>query len=248
MLLIFDRLYAKTRIDITSDIGSKMTLNIEINQKNNITTHVDFSYKGIKVDYGRLDARIIFLMIDAYHKYIDTKISTSHVSILSWERLRHIKSFGKLFRNVRKYRKVLERYQNLSSVNIFTLDRFQNKILARTIIELDADIITIIPRELLSTDSVNIYTTLHRANIRLANYLYLYPLIRIFAIIKAVKNLSRLISILLWISFSLIMLPPTMILKDYNYLFMIFNFVGIPAMLYKFIPKIVAFIIRRKLM
>lgn len=108
-------------------------------------------------------------MVDAYHQYISTKLSNGHLSILSRSRLKDIKLLGKLFRNILKISKGLERYRDLRAVNIFTFDKFQNKILARTTIELDADIITIINPELLNTNSVDIFMNLHRANVRLAN-------------------------------------------------------------------------------
>ena len=240
--------YPKASITIISDIGIKMTINIEINQKNNIATYIHFSYNNVSVHYGRLDARVLSLLVEAYHQYVNTKLSNSHVSILSRPRLKDIKSLGKLFRNILKISKVLERYQDLRAVNIFTLDKFQNKILARTTIELDADIITIIHPELLYTNSVDIFMNLHSANIRLANYLFLYPLTKTFAVIKAIKNIARIISMPLWIILSATIFPSKMISNDYHYLFMIFSFIGIPAILYKFIPKIMAFIIRRELM
>lgn len=241
--------YSKASITIISDIGIKMTVNIEINQKSNIATHIHFYYNNVEIHYRRLDARLLSLLVDAYHKYISTKLSNGHVSILSLSRLKDIKSLGKLFRNILKISKGLERYRDLRAVNIFTFDKFQNKILARTTIELDADIITIINPELLNTTSVDIFMNLHRANVRLANYLFLYPLTKSFAAIKTIKNIARIISIPLWIIiFNSAILPSKIISNDYNYLFMIFSFIGIPAILYNFIPKIMAFIIRRELM
>ena len=181
-----------------------MTINIEINQNNCIASHIHFSYNDVKVDYGTLDGRLLSLLVEAYHRYIDAKISNSQVSILSLPRLVDIKAIGKVLTNIRKIRKVIERYQNLRAIDMFTVDVFQNKILARTTVELDADILTIVHPDLLNVNQKDIFTNIHRANVRLTNYLFLYPLKRIFTVIKSLVNIARLVSMSLWIIFSAI--------------------------------------------
>ena len=150
-------------------------------------------------------------------------LSARHQPILSWSSVRDIKSLVRLPVKIQKIEEVLKRYHDLRSVNLFTVDAFQNKILARTTIELDADIITIIPPELLIMNQPDLLMKLHSANICLANYLFLYPMTKIFVIVKTMKNILRVMSIPLWIVVSMIIFPSKIILNDY--LFTIINFV-----------------------
>ena len=149
---------------------------------------------------------------------------------------------------------MLRRYQDIRSINVFTIIKDashnqKNKILARTTIELDADIITIIPPELLlllNTKEVNFLFSLHSANIRLANYLFLYSIMRIFVIVKLTKNIFRILSIPVWIAFTIFIFPKGVGLF-YQFIFSIINFIGVPALLFKLVPKIMGYIIRKKL-
>lgn len=245
---IITNYYPNASITIISDTGVKMTVSIEIGQKNNIEAYIHFYYNNMTVHYQRLDAGLLSLLVDAYHQYINTKLSNSHVSILSRPRLKDIKSLRNMFRNILKISKLLERYQDLRAINICTSDKLQNKTLARTTIELDADVLTIIDPQLLNSNSVNIFMNLHSANVRLANYLFVYRLVKTFAVIKVIKNFARIISIPLWIIINGTILPSKILSADYQYLFMVFSLIGMPAILYKFIiPKIMAFVIRRQL-
>jgi hypothetical protein len=150
---------------------------------------------------------------------------------------------------------VLRRYHDIRSVNVFTIikddasyNQKNNKTLARTTIELDADIITIIPPELLllNTNELDFLFSLHSANIRLTNYLFLYPITKIFVVVKLTKNILRILSVPLWIAFSIFIFPNKLELF-YQYLFSIINFIGIPSLLFRLVPKIIGYIIRKKL-
>ena len=177
---IFTDYHPKTTVDIDTDIGIKMTITIEKDQKNNITSFVDFLYNGNRVHYEKLDTKLTSILIEGYHQYIKTKISKTQVSILPRLRLRDVKHIGKIIKSVRKIAHLVEHYQDLRAVNLFTFDNFQDKILARTTIELDADIVTIIQPELFNTNNIDNFTKLHSGNTILANYLFLYPLTRVF--------------------------------------------------------------------
>jgi hypothetical protein len=254
--LITDYDNPKANITFTSDVGIKMDINIEIDKKNDVLTFVDFYYNNTKIYYRNLDPRQLTLLIDGYKQHVAklAKDKSAAAFTLSWSTLKDPKSLIKIFTKITKIRKVLRRYHDIRSVNVLTIikddasyNQNNNKILARTTIELDADIITIIPPELLlTTNEAAFLFSLHRANIHLANYLFLYPITKIFVVVKLTKNILRILSVPLWIAFSIFIFPKALF-TDYNYIFSIINFIGVPALLIRLVPKIIGYIIRNKL-
>ena len=240
-------------VTFTSDVGIKIDINIEIDKKHDVLTYIDFYYNNTKIYYGNLDPRQFALLVDGYRQHVTKLAKDKSVAItLSWSILKDPKSLIKIFTKITKIKKVLRRYQYIRSVNVFTIIKDashnqKNKILARTTIELDADIITIIPPELLlNTNEIDFLFSLHSANIRLANYLFLYPIMKIFVVIKLTKNILRILSIPLWIAFSISIFPKGLGLF-YEYIFSIINFIGVPTLLFILVPKIIGYIIRNRL-
>jgi hypothetical protein len=139
-------------------------------------------------------------------------------------------------------------------MNLFTIYGYgsDNDFLARTPIELDADIVTIIPQHLLNLSQREVFVNLHKTNVTLANYLYLYPVIRVFKFIQYFKSLIRIASVPAWIILSVIFFPQSLNSSPDKYLYYsiysIVNFLGIPALLLKFIPKVIGYIIKREMM
>jgi hypothetical protein len=234
-----------------------MDINIEIDKKNDVLTYVDFYYNNTKIHYGNLDPRQLTLLVDGYKRHV-TKLAKDRSAAaitLSWSTLKDPKSLIKIFTKITKIKKVLRRYHDIRSVNVFTIikddvshNQKNNKILARTTIELDADIITIVPPELLlvNTNEADFLFSLHSANIHLANYLFLYPITKIFVVVKLTKNVLRILSVPLWIAFSIFIFPKE-VAAFYQYIFSIINFIGIPALLFRLVPKIMGHVIRNKL-
>lgn len=239
----------RTKVTFASDIGIKMEVDIKIDRKNDILMHIDFYYKNAKIHYRKLDKRQLTLLINAYREYIIEFASKRSDITFSWSLLKDPKSLAKVFTKITKIRKVLQRYQDIHSLNIFTIlmgvsagDPPQDYIIARTALELDADIITIIPPELLlNTNETEFLMDLHSANVHLANYLFLYPLTRIFLAVKLIKNILRIISIPLWIVLSIIIFPKVIT----DYIFSVINFLGIPILLFRLVPKVTGLVVRK---
>jgi hypothetical protein len=76
--------------------------------------------------------------------------------------------------------------------------------------------------------------------------LFLYPIMKIFVVIKLTKNILRILSIPLWIAFSISIFPKGLGLF-YEYIFSIINFIGVPTLLFILVPKIIGYIIRNRL-
>jgi hypothetical protein len=241
------------KVTFTSDIGTKMEVDVKIDQKNDVLIRINFYYKNVKIHYGKLDRRQLTILVNAYREYnIEVAKKRAHVDF-SWSLLKNPRLLAEIFTKITKVRNVLQRYSNIRSANVFTIimdvsvKHFrQDYILARTALELDADIITIIPPELLSqkADEISFLMNLHTTNVILANYLFLYPLTKIFAAVKLTKNLLRILSIPLWIALSAIIFSKSI---TTDYVLLVINFLGVPALLYKLVPKIISLLVRSKL-
>jgi hypothetical protein len=237
----------------TTDIGTKMEVDVKIDQNNDVLMHIDFYYEGAKIHYRKLDMRQLTILVNAYREYIIEVVKKRSQITFSWPLLKNPKLIAGIFTKITKVRKILRRYSNIRSVNVFTIfmdvsaQHFQrNYIMARTALELDADILTIIPPELLlqNTDEIKFLMNLHTTNVSLANYLFLYPLTKIFVAVKLVKNMLRILFIPIWIILSLIIFPKSIIT---DYIFLVINFLGVPVLLFKLVPKVIGLVVRSKL-
>ena len=113
--------------------------------------------------------------------------------------------------------------------------------MARTTIELDADIITIIPKDLLIDNNSNnhkLLLNLHKCNIHLSNYLFLYPLFRIIIAIKTVKYALSLLPAPIYVILYSILSGKTISESTlYELIAFITSSICIPAILFRVISK-----------
>ena len=84
-------------------------------------------------------------------------------------------------------------------MKVYTVDGSENKVIARTTIGLDADVMTIISSDLLDVKRrKTILLRLHSSNIHLANYLFAYHVKKFCYDIRAVSKIIRAISLALF--------------------------------------------------
>ena len=112
--------------------------------------------------------------------------------------------------------------------------------------------------ELIGISTKNGLLNLHSINVLLANYIFMYRVSKFFSIIKTMTNMTRITSILLWIistaipfyssQQSVLSASLNNLNLFYTVLYPILNFIGIPALLFKFIPKIIGYIIRYRIL
>ncbi len=152
----------------------------------------------------------------------------------------------------------LSRYQYINSINIVSvhrhcLDKDNLSPIAKTVIELDADIVTILPKEFHGfgdqTDT-HLLLGIHSSNILLANHLFLYPLTRIIKLLKWLTGIARTVFTLLSLVPGLWGLWATLFLgkePNFSYILPILGFFGIPPMVYKIVPKILGYFLKKKL-
>jgi hypothetical protein len=259
----FDKIIAdelpNANVRITSDeFGLTMNINIEIEQNSNIfMARVDFFYKNLKIDFLKVDESILAFLINEYQLYV-TKLAKEKKQIPSTETWNR-KSISHTIKNIRRVRKIAQHlFQDLRSINVYTIHGLKGSVVARTTIELDADIITIMQPELIGISTKNSLLNLHSINVVLANYMFMYRISKFFSIIKTMTNMTRITSMLLWIMSTAIPFYSSQqsVLSAslnnlnlfYTVLYPLLNFIGIPALLFKFIPKVIGFIIRSRIL
>lgn len=140
-------------------------------------------------------------------------------------------------------------------MNVNATDGLRDIVFARTTIELDADIVTIIRPELTAymNNQKNIYLLLlHSYNLYLANHVFLHRINKFSSMLKTLTNTVKVISASIWLIPNL-----SYLLISSNHLFtgdlvgilvQIINLIGIPATLVWFIPKIVRYIVKYHVM
>src|SRR5690242_4862207 len=74
--------------------------------------------------------------------------------------------------DVKKLEEVYSFAEDLRKIDTYTIDAFSNSIIARTTIELDADVITILPQKISGDSKLALLLSLHNSNIYLTNQLF----------------------------------------------------------------------------
>ena len=138
-------------------------------------------------------------------------------------------------------------YQELHSINIFTCYRYKDKeeIIGRTTIELDADILTIIPAWLLRHEKVHLLCDLHMENVFLSNYLFLYPIQKLFAKARLLKESVGWILAQIWIGFSYANLDLNPYMDIVNSFFFTLDYMGIPILIIQIMPRIIGYFLKK---
>jgi hypothetical protein len=260
--------YSKTAVNIRSESGLIMKLIMEMDKKTKLTNFiasVDFFNESAKtVDVSQLSSDVVSDLLYKYKEYVikllkdkqQEKISPkSRVSDTTKATIKKIslKDFSKIKTTAQGL------FQDLRTMNVITVYSSKKIEVARTTIELDADIVTIIGLEIQQYTNVTktLLTHLHIYNTYLANHLFALKIKKFFLNIKSTVNIVRLISVPVWVIPNLLStvstLPSFSILTDDpNIMFVLglelFNVIGVPALLLKFIPRIIGYIIRHTIL
>lgn len=244
---------SKSDLTISSEFDLIMKVTIEIDQKNDFMIRVGFSKNGTKIDVDALEADAILDLIKKYRQYMNRLAENDE--ILSKGKIQNRKTVLIGLRNLNKIKKDAQSlFHELRRMNVYTIDEFKENILARTIIELDADIVTILTPEFSDMDKRRcVLMYLHNCNVYLANQLFARSIDKFFLKIRTIVNLVRIVSVALWLMPNLLSNSSILLSFDngINPIIMIvqlINLIGIPILLFKFTPKIIGYIIRYKLL
>ena len=255
----FDKIFEKdqpnAKVFVKNEFGLSMQINIEITQNNFFKISVKMLYKDIIIDFDSSHIKELSILINEYRKYAATlnEYNKKFLNSQSANLIRNIRSFVKALKDIKSITNLL-RYllKDTRSLNVYTVNELKNSILAKTTIELDADIITIVQPEILQANNRDICLRLHTANIYIANFLFLYPIQQLFSIVKKMKALLRTITPLLWVGLTLYPFIASgrinNIEESFNLLYIVMNTFGIPIILFKTMPRLTVLIIRKVLL
>jgi hypothetical protein len=242
------------------DLNTTMEISFEKDQSksNTINLTIKFFVNNKEVHYRYVSKEDLNIFAKSYRTYISTLIVTEkeQQKLFSIEKLKDLKKFIGKLKIILKRKEIINtinRYRNLSSINIVSyckIDNFKNyNSIARTIIELDADIITIISKDLDTTDKdVSNLLDIHLTNISLGNHIYLYPIKRIFTILQKVKDNAIIFGAPVVSNISFLPLHDSFISNPYNIeiicgLFSLF-YVSLSTGIIKLLPKVIKHLIK----
>jgi hypothetical protein len=277
---LISKYYPKANVTFTiSDLEIKMNVIFEMNppnkdrnkNTNEIVIAIKFYHKDKEIDYSDIHQSQFVELTTAYNQYVAILLKESiykyktSFSVNLTSILKAFKSLSKkfdLYSKLKEIRKILEQYKNLKAVDIYTNIKKGNQknndgnntTIARTTIELDADILTIIPKDLLIDDNTynNLLLNLHKSNVCFSNHLFLQPLFRIVIAIKTVKSIISLlpapITAPLYTTLYSFFTQTTPVYTNYEFSIpFIATSLGIPAILFKVISKYIFPLILNKL-
>ncbi len=244
-------LHART-IAISNEFGLGMIITIEINQKNEYMVRIDFFNKTTrnKIDVDTLQEDDLLDLITKYRLYVN-QLSENANSFSSKDTL-NIKSKLTSIKNVTKIKVIAQRlFQELRRMDVYTIDGPRDIVFARTTIELDADIVTIIRPELIAymnTQKNSYLVLLHTCNLYLANHLFVHRINKFSAMLKTLTDTVRIISISVWLipNLSYLLISSHHLISGdlVAILVQIINLIGIPAIMAGIIPKIIGYIVK----
>jgi hypothetical protein len=238
----------------------KMNINMKVQSNNNFLTHIDLYYGDNRVDLAKIDEKWISLLIVEYYNLVNNL----NMGIHREPGKKDIYNYKQLVNIINNMRRILQTarsiFCNAHALNIDTEDGFREIIFARTRIELDADILTILRPDFLKISRVNSFLVLHNLNVNLVNILFRRRLYNLFTSIKNLINTARIIAILAWLSISLYALSDTYTEVIHNivngnidtelymgFIVLILDLVGGPYVLVRFLPNIIGRIILHKI-
>ena len=252
---------ASADISVDTIGGLKMSINMKVQDNNNFFTRTDLYYRGNRVDLAKIDETwISHLIVEYYNLVINLNKSIIDHESKNKEILNHKQLISIINNMIRILRTARSIFRNAHVLNIDTEDGFREIIFARTRIELDADILTILRPDFLKISRVNSFLILHNLNVNLANNLFRRRLYNLFASIKNLINTARIVAVLVWLSISLYVLSGTFTEVIHNIvngnidsqsyvqlIVLILDLIGGPYVLMKFLPNIIGRILLHKI-
>jgi hypothetical protein len=248
---IEDHYLPERTIVIANEFGLVMNITIEIDQKSDYMVRIDFFNKttGNKIMITSLQDNDLLDLATKYRLYVNhlSENTTSLPSKDTW----NIKSKLISIKNVTKIKVIAKNlFQELRRMNVSTIDSFRDIVFARTTIELDADIVTIISPDLpavMSTQTNKILLLLHTCNLYVVNHLFMHRIHKFSSILKTLTSTLKVISVSAWLilNLSLIFSSHHLVSEDsVSIAVQMIKLIGIPPLLWKFIPKIIGYVLK----
>ena len=149
--------------------------------------YINFTYKKTStIDIARIPTDILNKLLEKYRNLLNSE--TFIKSLLDAKR--ENKSIMTKIKDIFNYKKISPGF--FRAIDIISIDGFSSKFIGRTIVELDADIISILPP--VTTDKFSQFRTIHNYNVSLANQTFSYQSKDLQKRLLGIRRIARLFS------------------------------------------------------
>lgn len=229
----FEKDHSVINIKITHDSG--MTMNVTIRRDKErqslvYNAYVNFVANDRTLEINDIRVGVLSELVKKYRYYVEDAVKKNEIQHISIEK--NSNTFSEGLRSVKELEDLASFVKDLRKIDTFTIDVFANKTIARTTIELDADITTVIPQGLLDDSKLAIFLNLQYCNVYLANQLFES---HIKILLHFLVSLNRVIKLASVVPFALSLLSS---LWDMSALPAVISALAIPF-LYRYVPRII---------
>ena len=247
---------SESKLEEKNIILSANNVQINIELRNAITdelgSHIQAHMNFSSTDDSNIDADTIATIIKQYKselKKLEDAIKQFDQSKEKWKGDigSHIKFVFSEIKNIAKERDQIENM--IKGIHVMhVLSYYDNKIAARTTIELDGDIVTIISPDL--KNNKKLLMDLHSCNVQYANYVFQQKVGRLFLYLQRLIGLAKVI--ITPIYFGSFVYVHVQYLSDADLvptILSILHIIGGPALMWRFaVPRVLRYIIRKKIL
>jgi hypothetical protein len=247
------KLSPKYEFNGTEDL--RLVIDTILKKNNDIVFTFTFYKKNTKVDITNMTTPHILYFLDKFSVYVQNLAPLKQdLKIPKYKTLlKHSKTSLTLMKSIIKQsdmsRKILYLYI-IGSLNIYSVNGFNNVAICRTIIK-SFDRINIISSEFINNKNLQLLMNLHNSNITLFNYFIQNNLSLFFQSLSVIITVVRIVILMVWIIYNVgifsisgfSVIDPVVVFN--NSFFYIVNLVFLTIWL--FLPRIVVSIIKFKM-
>jgi hypothetical protein len=234
-------------INLNTETGLLMRITVKVDTENRYVNLVELYDSNKLVDFAGLKHESVLYLINKYYALIyELRVGQENEIGFPFSMLRGVRG---LIDIVKKGRKI---FASAHAITVDTEDGFRDIVFARTRVELDGDIITMMTPDVLKTKGIYILMSLHQLNVSLANEFIRSTIHEYFLSIKNLINMIRIISSGIWVSLNAYAFwahfEEALRNSDWHVIaFFLLDIVGGPYLLIKYLPKLFGYILGYKI-
>jgi len=192
-----------SRIELGAREDIKLVIDTTINKANDVVFSFNFYRENKLVDISALTNRTVLFFLMKFELYVQnfTPLSEDSKELKFQTLLKYGKvsltQMGRIIKEINMHNKILFLYLT-SSLNIYTVNGFNNVTVSRTIIK-SLDRINIVSSRVVNNEKLELLTNLHKLNITLVNNILHSNLSVFFGGLVTIITIVRIIMLMLWI-------------------------------------------------
>jgi hypothetical protein len=193
---ISDKKNSIISVKITNGFGFAMKVVIQRQkEKESIIYNADVNFfeDDNQKDLLSLNPKIFSDILEKYKYYINNQIKKVEENIVQSESKGKDSIVLHAIKDAEELTSMVDFLKDVRTMNVYTIADFSRKTIAKTTIELDADIVTLISSDILDNNlATSTLLSLHRCNVGLANQLFEYQQKKFFQILSNVVKMTRI--------------------------------------------------------